>query len=926
MLPKIVVWVLVLALAVSIAAAEELAVISDKAENFGKLENIEGANIYAVMHTGLLIGVSLSGKAGLTGAGIDYESIGSRDNDSQYYLFQIDDRDIVALPVDVELLYYQNGEAIAKSANELEAQSLQLMKGTTRISFVPMQRAEKQPANIRLPLVTDEAIDEIVGQISQTEYTANVQRLQDFVTRYSSTDSCRAAENWAISRFAQLGLDTELFPYAYSSQTWYDAIGRQVGLVYPDSIYIIIAHIDATSESPQVSAPGAEDNGSGSACVLEAARVLSQYDFNCTIEYILVSGEEQGLYGSEAYADYCFTNQRHIGGVLNFDMIAYTGGAGWDINIFYDQTFPQETALANLLASLTDEYSSAISVLVGTDGPEYGSDHYYFSYYGFPAPFGIDAQLWSSPDWYPWYHSTSDVITNLDLDYATEVTKGAVATMATIAGLWSPPALLFSYPEGLPDLISPSGGTSITVEITPGTGNLFPGSVYLYYSEVDSFIATGLAPIDTNLYTASFHSINCGREVLYYLSAETFEGIVVTDPPDAPSSTYSAFSARNIAIAFSDSFNTDLGWTVQSSCSDGQWQRGIPAGGGDRGDPPGDYDGSGYCYVTGNEYGNSDVDSGYTWLISPSLDLGENDGLISYAIWYTNNFGDAPNSDFFKIYISNDDGSSWIIADSLGPHSSPGWNEYSLRVSDYVEPGGLIKVRFEAADTGSGSVVEAGVDKFEVKLIDCQPSQVGGVTGWVFDSNGSVEDVYVSLLGTLFSDSTDSNGHYMLDSIAPGIYDISFTHPDHRDTVVSGITVVAGNTLGVSMILDNLFVSYAYIPGDANMYNGVWPPAVIGSDVTYLVNFFRGLTTNPACLIDGNYMAADVNGSCTVIGSDVTRLVAYFRGQGIIEYCPDWPPAWLVPDDFPAHSPLVWPNCDEPLINGKISPENSLDN
>ena len=81
------------------------------------------------------------------------------------------------------------------------------------------------------------------------------------------------------------------------------------------------------------------------------------------------------------------------------------------------------------------------------------------------------------------------MITNLDLDYATEVTKGAVATMATIAGLWSPPALLFSYPEGLPDLISPSGGTSITVEITPGTGNLFPGSVYLYYSEVDSFIA-----------------------------------------------------------------------------------------------------------------------------------------------------------------------------------------------------------------------------------------------------------------------------------------------------------------------------------------------------------------------------------------------------------------------------------------------------
>ena len=104
--------------------------------------------------------------------------------------------------------------------------------------------------------------------------------------------------------------------------------------------------------------------------------------------------------------------------------------------------------------------------------------------------------------------------------------------------------------------------------------------------------------------------------------------------------------------------------------------------------------------------------------------------------------------------------------------------------------------------------------------------------------------------------------------------------------------------------------TYEYYPGDANMANAVWPPAVIGSDVTYLVNFFTGLVTNPACLINNEYMAADVNGTCTVIGSDVTRLVSYFRGQAIIEYCPDWEPAWHQPSDFPLIAPSGWPNCE----------------
>lgn len=101
---------------------------------------------------------------------------------------------------------------------------------------------------------------------------------------------------------------------------------------------------------------------------------------------------------------------------------------------------------------------------------------------------------------------------------------------------------------------------------------------------------------------------------------------------------------------------------------------------------------------------------------------------------------------------------------------------------------------------------------------------------------------------------------------------------------------------------------YLYLPGDANMWAGQWPPRVIGSDLTYLVNALRGNV--PFCLLDGFYAAADVNGDCMLIGADVIRYVTYFRGLAQLSYCADFPPAWLTPDDCPEQPPVFWPTCE----------------
>jgi len=110
--------------------------------------------------------------------------------------------------------------------------------------------------------------------------------------------------------------------------------------------------------------------------------------------------------------------------------------------------------------------------------------------------------------------------------------------------------------------------------------------------------------------------------------------------------------------------------------------------------------------------------------------------------------------------------------------------------------------------------------------------------------------------------------------------------------------------------LESMADLYGYLPGDVNMYGGAWPPAVTGPDITYLVNYFRGLPTSYPCFFDGFWSSADANGDCIVIGGDVTKLVNVFLGISSIGYCPSYPPMWLTPDDLPQEAPEGWSGCE----------------
>ena len=207
------------------------------------------------------------------------------------------------------------------------------------------KKASLPRLNRDFPVVTevDPRIREMMDQVNMDSLQATVQHMQDYGSRIWNSANAFAASDWIAERMRGYGLEVEQQPF--NANTWMgsgaagpNVIGILRGTTYPDTYVVCGSHLDSFSYEAMYgggTAPGADDNATGVASVLESVRIMSQYEFEYSIVFCAYGCEEMGLYGSEAYASRCQQQGMDIIGYFNNDMNGYLYGDQIHIDLIY---------------------------------------------------------------------------------------------------------------------------------------------------------------------------------------------------------------------------------------------------------------------------------------------------------------------------------------------------------------------------------------------------------------------------------------------------------------------------------------------------------------------------------------------------------------------------------------------------------------
>jgi hypothetical protein len=306
----------------------------------------------------------------------------------------------------------------------------------------PVQQAA---ASALLAITPDPNVQTMLGQVSTDTiytYTAQLSGVQPVIvsgapytitTRYTySGTPVQKAGQFAGQHMQALGLgvDYQVWGSSGTPSTYPNVVGQITGTTNPGDIYIIGGHLDDMPSSG--SAPGADDNGSGSVGTLIAADILSQYQWSCTLRFAFWTGEEQGLYGSAAYATRAKNQSQNIKGYLNMDMIAYNSSAPNEIDLFASSSVTGSVDMMNLFADAVTAYGlNLVPTKYTNDSLGNRSDNKSFWDKGYPSILAIEDYY---GDFTPYYHTANDRISTLDMAYYTNYVKAALATFVHLSG------------------------------------------------------------------------------------------------------------------------------------------------------------------------------------------------------------------------------------------------------------------------------------------------------------------------------------------------------------------------------------------------------------------------------------------------------------------------------------------------------------
>lgn len=324
-----------------------------------------------------------------------------------------------------------------------------------------------------------------VSQVSANRIETDIRRLAGFGTRHTMSDTVSetrgigAARRWIEAEFNRIaaGCEAQLDVYTISDTVTgrripdpteiVNVIAVQRGILDPDRVVVMSGDIDSRVSDVMNStadSPGANDNASGMAGTIEAARVLCQTKFPGTIVYAGLSGEEQGLFGGQILAAHAVEQGWRVMGVLNNDMIGNSAGINGVVNnttarVFSEGTRDNETErearmrrfmggevdspsrnIARLVDRLADEYIPNLDVMMiyRLDRFGRGGHHRPFNEAGMPG-----VRIMETNEHYDRQHQDirtedgreyGDVVEGVDFDYARKLTALNVVTLASFAG------------------------------------------------------------------------------------------------------------------------------------------------------------------------------------------------------------------------------------------------------------------------------------------------------------------------------------------------------------------------------------------------------------------------------------------------------------------------------------------------------------
>ncbi len=321
------------------------------------------------------------------------------------------------------------------------------------------------------PQTLHPTIEKVTAAVSEERIGATLAKLESFGTRDSNGlvaapgKGIVASRDWIASEFRsyspRLAVSFDAHPAKKGGRVVRDTeivnvLAVLPGKTHPDVHVLVGAHydtmhiklkgaaIDAEATAAADLSPGVSDNASGTACVMELARVMSQHEFDKTIVFIAFAGEEQGLLGATGYAKRAKETKVQLEALLNVDTIGtnVTGNgiqAGQRVNVYSgDPMDSPSRSLARYMREVSERYLPELSInaVFRADRFGRGGDHTPFHTEGFAA-----VRVTTPAEQLENQHNEKDTLDRVSIPYTTLVTRGVGATLASLALAPRPPVL-----------------------------------------------------------------------------------------------------------------------------------------------------------------------------------------------------------------------------------------------------------------------------------------------------------------------------------------------------------------------------------------------------------------------------------------------------------------------------------------------------